>query len=1001
MTEKANNGDLLNLTRTRGRIDRLEGEKYWRSLEELANTEEFQHFLHREFPENASEWIDPVGRRNFLKLMGASLALAGLGACVKQPVEKIVPYVKQPEEIVPGRPLFFATAMPQRGVGHGVLVESHLGRPTKIEGNPEHPSSLGGTNVFSQASILGLYDPDRSQVVRKAGKISTWDFFLVDLNSLLESLKSRAGRGLRILTQTVTSPSLGAAVGELLTQFPEARWHQWEPVGRHSAREGSRIAFGEVVEPVYDFSQAEVVLSLDSDFLNSGPGSVRYARDFAAKRRVRGGSGRMSRLYAVEPTPSVTGAKADHRLPMRAGEVESLAREVGRKLGLTGLAGTYSEHADWIEALTKDLTAHRGTGLVVAGEGQPASVHALAHGLNAALGNAGRTVRYISALEVEPVDPFQSVGQLCEDMRAGQVDLLVMLGGNPVYDAPADLDFKGALDQVKTRVHLSLHEDETSELCHWHIPEAHYLESWGDVRGHDGTVSILQPLVAPLYGGRTAHELVSALQGKPGTPSHDLVKNYWKGQSGASDFEKFWRRSLHDGLVAGSALPERSVAVRADWSNLAAATPADGLEIVFRPDPCLDDGRFANNGWLQELPRPITKLTWDNAVLVAPATAERLHLENGALARLTVQGRTVEGPVWIQPGQAVDSVTVHLGSGRRLAGRVGNHVGFDAYPLRSSLGAGFAGGVQIEPSGFTQKMACTQNHFLIEAELAGEEVVARHIVRTGTLAEYNQDPDFVQEMAEALPKDFSLYPLVEYKGHAWGMAIDLTACTGCNACVVACQSENNIPVVGKGQVLAGREMQWIRIDRYYRGGLENPSIVFQPMLCQHCENAPCEVVCPVAATTHSPEGINEMTYNRCVGTRYCSNNCPYKVRRFNFLLYQDWNTPTLKLLRNPDVSVRSRGVMEKCSYCVQRVNAAHIDSKVHDREIRDGDVVTACEAACPSQAIVFGDVNDPASRVARAKAEKLNYGALTDLNTNPRTSYLAKLTNPNPEIANE
>ncbi len=1001
MTEKANNGDLLNLTRIRGRIDRLEGEKYWRSLEELANTEEFQHFLHREFPENASEWIDPVGRRNFLKLMGASLALAGLGACVKQPVEKIVPYVKQPEEIVPGRPLFFATAMPQRGVGHGVLVESHLGRPTKIEGNPEHPSSLGATNVFSQASILGLYDPDRSQVVRKAGKISTWDFFLVDLNSLLEGLKSRAGRGLRILTQTVTSPSLGAGIGELLAQFPEARWHQWEPLGRHAAREGSRLAFGDAVESVYDFSQAEVVLSLDSDFLGDGPGSVRYARDFAARRRVRGESGRMSRLYAVEPTPSVTGAKADHRLPLRAVEVEALAREVGRKLGLSGLAGAYSEHAAWIEGVAKDLMAHRGSSLVVAGDGQPAGVHALVHGLNAALGNVGRGVRYIPALDVSPVDHFESIRQLCEDMRAGQVELLVMLGGNPVYDAPADLDFKGALDQVKTRVHLSLYEDETSELCHWHIPEAHYLESWGDVRGHDGTVSILQPLVAPLYGGRTRHELVSALQGKPGTPSHDLVKNYWKGQSGGSDFEKFWRRSLHDGIVAGSALPERSVTARADWSALAASAPTAGLEIVFRPDPCLDDGRFANNGWLQELPRPITKLTWDNAVLVAPATAGRLHLENGALARLTLQGRTVEGPIWIQPGQAVDSVAVHLGSGRRLAGRVGNQVGFDGYPLRSSAGAGFATGLEIEASGFSQKMACTQNHFLIEAELAGEEVVTRHIVRTGTLAEYNQDPGFVQEMAETLPKDFSLFPQVEYKGHAWGMAIDLTACTGCNACVVACQSENNIPVVGKAQVLAGREMQWIRIDRYYRGGLENPSIVFQPMLCQHCENAPCEVVCPVAATTHSPEGINEMTYNRCVGTRYCSNNCPYKVRRFNFLLYQDWNTPTLKLLRNPDVSVRSRGVMEKCSYCVQRVNAAHIDSKVHDREIRDGDVVTACEAACPSQAIVFGDINDPASRVARAKAEKLNYGALTDLNTNPRTSYLAKLTNPNPEIANE
>ncbi|MFQ5737681.1 MAG: TAT-variant-translocated molybdopterin oxidoreductase [Acidobacteriota bacterium] len=998
--------DLLNLARIRGKLDGLRGQRYWRSLEELADTEEFRGFLGREFPENAAQWLDPVGRRKFLQLMGASLALAGIGACTVQPAEKIVPYVKQPEEILPGKPLFFATAMPQNGIAQALLVESHMGRPTKVEGNPEHPASLGATNVFSQASILSLYDPDRSQLIRRRGTISTWGHFLSELDTALHTQRGRKGRGLRILTETVTSPTLGRQLEQLLSRFPEARWHQWEPAGRENVREGSRLAFGEYVETRYRFDRAERILSLGADFLYSGPGSVRYAADFAGRRRVDQAGARMNRLYVVEPTPSLTGAMADHRLALRAGEMEGFAFKLAEELGMGGFGTPDSDHASWLRSVASDLQRNRGTCLIIAGEEQPAGVHALTHGLNQALGNVGTTVEYSDPIEVRPVNQVESLRELVEAMDAGEVDLLVVMGGNPVYNAPADFRFESSLSKVSLRVHLGRYENETARLCHWHIPETHFLESWGDLRAYDGTVTLMQPLIAPLYSGKSAYEMVSALADQPGLSSHDIVRGHWQEKVVDSSFEQFWRRAVHDGFIGGSALPSRKVALVAEpihFSDTKSAAEG-GLEVLFRADPSVLDGRFANNGWLQELPKPLTKLTWDNAALMSPATAERLGLRNEDRIKLSQGARAITAPVWILPGQTDNSITLHLGYGRTRSGRVGTGIGFNAYLLRTSSTLDFATGVEAEKTGETYRLACTQNHHLMatrgETQAASGEARRRHLIREGTLEEYRHNPAFVREMSHPPLVTETLYDPQEhkYEGYAWGMSIDLNACTGCNACVIACQSENNVPVVGKDQVAKGREMHWLRVDRYYKGSVDAPAVYHQPLPCQHCENAPCELVCPVAATTHSSEGLNEMTYNRCVGTRYCSNNCPYKVRRFNFFLYQDWDTPSLQLMRNPNVSVRSRGVMEKCSYCVQRINAARIEAKNENRKIQDGEIRTACQAVCPSRAIVFGDINDPASAISKLKADQRDYGILTELNTRPRTTYMARLSNPNPEM---
>jgi MoCo/4Fe-4S cofactor protein with predicted Tat translocation signal len=990
------------------RLQAAQGPEYWRSLEELADSPTFREFVQREFPQQASEWHDAVSRRRFLQLMGASLGLAGLTACGKPPDEQIVPYVRAPKDaMVPGKPQAYATTTTLGGVALGVLATSVMGRPIKIEGNPQHPASLGATDAFAQAAVLTLYDPDRAQAVLQRGQISTWESFLIALHTALGTQSATGGAGMRVLTETVTSPTLAQQLRLLRTTFPAAAWHQYEPVNNDTVQAGARLAFGQDVVPLYHFEKADVILALDADFVACEPATLRYAHDFAQRRRVHGASTAMNRLYVIESMLSLTGAIADHRLPVRPSAVAGLARALARTLGnlvqssATAVSPTVplgrlepdaaATHADWARAVAEDLWQHRGASLVLAGRQQPPLVHALAHAMNEALGNVGHTVVYTAPVAAEPVEHQASLRALVEDMAAGRVELLVILGGNPVYTAPADVPFATALRQVPFCVHLSLYANETSAHCHWHIPEAHELESWGDARAYDGTVSLLQPLIAPLYNGKSASELLAVLLAQREPSGRELVREYWRSQYQGSNFEQFWRAAVHDGLLANTAFPSQEVTLRTDWLTTATApaAPVAGLEVQFLPDPTVWDGRFANNGWLQELPKPITKLTWDNAALLSPATAQRLGLDNEAVVELRLQGRTARASVWIVPGHADDAVTVHLGYGRWRSGRVGSGTGFNAYALRTSAAMWADQGLEVRPTGERYALATTQHHHSMEG---------RDLVRAGTLQEYLERPHFAQEMAHASEPQVTLYPSYVSEGYAWGMAIDLSACLGCNACVVACQAENNIPIVGKTEVQRGREMHWIRIDRYYKGTPHRPAVYHQPVLCMHCEHAPCEVVCPTYATVHNHEGLNDMVYNRCIGTRYCSNNCPYKVRRFNFLQYADYHTPSLQLLHNPEVTVRTRGVMEKCTYCVQRISAARIQAKLEDRAIRDGEVVTACQAACPTGAIVFGNLHDPSSRVANLKATPLHYGLLVELNTRPRTTYLAHLRNPNPHL---
>ena len=952
--------------------------RYWKSLEELEGK-----VPRGETSQEAVAWAAGMDRREMFRFAGVSLALAGLTACTRQPTEKIVPYVRQPEEITPGKPLFFATAMSLSGYATGLLAESHMGRPTKIEGNPLHPASLGATDAFSQASIYDLYDPDRSQTLTYLGEIRAWPAFLSAMRASVEKAREKKGAGLRILTETVGSPTLGAQLRALLMDLPQARWHQWEPANRDNVWAGASMAFGQPADCLLDLSKADVILSLDADFLACGPGHLRSVRDFAARRRTRERVA-MNRLYAVESTPGVTGASSDHRMPMRASEVEGLAQTVAAIVA----GGSAASASPFARAAAEDLKAHRGRGLVLAGDGQPPSVHALAHALNDVLGNAGQTISYIDPIPARPESHADSLKQLLADMQAGAVDTLVIIGGNPAFTAPADLLFGKALEKVRVSAHLSPHQDETSALCRWHVPEAHYLEAWSDARAFDGTASIVQPLITPLYNGRTAHEVVASLTSQPERSSYEIVRDYWKDRMGG-DFEGAWRRALHDGVVAQTASAPRSLRASNPKSKIQNPKSA-GLEIVFRADPTIYDGRFANNGWLQELPKPITKLTWDNAVLLAPATAKRLSLANEDVARLSFRGRTLEAPVWIVPGHAEDSATLHLGYGRTRAGRLGTKTGVDASVLRPSDALAGGAGLEIAAAGKTYPLATTQHHANMEG---------RALIRSATLEEFEKQPDFAREMVEAPGPEDSVYHPFPRHEYAWAMAIDLNACTGCNACVVACQAENNIPTVGKRETSRGHALHWIRVDRYFEGDPGNPRTQHQPVPCMHCENAPCELVCPVGATVHSAEGLNDMVYNRCVGTRYCANNCPYKVRHFNYFHYAtQYRAPSMRMLANPEVTVRWRGVMEKCTYCVQRITGAKITAEKENRRVREGEIVTACQQACPAQAIVFGDLRDAGSAVSRARRAPFHYGLLEELGTRPRTTYLAAVRNPNPAV---
>ena len=999
ISSRAVAGTELTLAQARAQLANARGRQYWRSLEQLASTDQFARMLEKEMPRQAAvvaEW-DPIDRRDFIRLMGASMALAGLTACTKQHPEKIVPYVMPPEEMVPGTPMFYATAAPHAGYGLGVLAESHDGRPTKLEGNPKHPASLGGTDVFAQTSILDLYDPDRSQVFLNRGRVSTWDIFARDVEQALVPLQLARGAGLRILTETVTSPALADVMAQVLERFPEARWHQYEPLHDDHGLKGAQLAIGEAVGLRYDFSKAKVILSLDADFLGRGPGRVRYAHDFAAGRAVENGGADMNRLYAVECTPTLTGAMADGRVVVRPSQVELVARALARGLGIDAkLPEGHLPWEAWIEAVVRDLKRHRGAGLVVAGEQQPPVVHALALAINDALGCVGKTVFAIEPVEARPASHVESIKELGSAMQAGQVQVLVMLGGNPAYTAPADVPFAEALKKVNLAIHVAGVEDETSRLCHWHIPEAHYLETWGDIRSFDGTVSIQQPLIEPLYSGKSLLEVASVLLGRSARKSLDVVQDYWKNRLGKpADFDLQWRRWLHEGAVPGTEAPVKAVSIQTGFASAAPVVPeltVSDLEVVFQPDASMWDGRYANNAWLQEIPRPLTKIVWDNVVLLAPQTAAFRRLKNGFLIELQLEGRSVQAPVFIVPGHPEDTATVYVGGGRTAAGRVGDGTGFNAFAIRSTA-TPWIGVLQARDVGANHEVVTTQEH----SGMAG-----RHHYRTATVAEYQHEPDFVKHGDEfgAVPITIMPgYPEIYSQGNQWGMVINLNACIGCNACLAACQAENNIPVVGKEQVGKGREMHWIRVDRYYSGDPASPDTYLQPVTCMQCENAPCEAVCPVAATTHSNDGLNQMIYNRCVGTRYCSNNCPYKVRRFNFLKFADHTTPSLKLQRNPDVTVRARGVMEKCTYCVQRISKARIEAKKQGRLVAEGEVVTACQQACPTKAIVFGDINNPDSAVSRQRKSTLNYGVLVELNTRPRTTYLARVTNPNPELA--
>ncbi|HEX7721585.1 MAG TPA: TAT-variant-translocated molybdopterin oxidoreductase [Pyrinomonadaceae bacterium] len=1099
---------------------------YWRSLEELADSPIFEEFVQREFPHAAEEWDDPVERRTFLKLMGASLALAGLSGCVIQPPEKVIPYVKQPEEETPGKGLFFATAYSLGGIATPLLVRSNEGRPTKVEGNPDHPSNPGATatDIFSQASILTLYDPDRSQTPLYRGETRAWTSFVAEIRGLIDKegdgLKAKKGAGLRFLTETITSPSLAAHLKQILTDFPEAKWHQYEPVNCDNARAGAVMAFGQPVNTTYDFSNVHRVLSLGSDFLSAMPGTLRYARSFADRRRDyaqyvsdSGGIGMLKdrkkfvRLYVVESTPTITGANADHRFSVKPSDIGEctrlLASSVGVSVGQFSLEAGFGPSRQDLSLLARDLQEHKGASIVIPGRFASPKVHAMAHAMNDALGNVGSTVFYTDPLEANSVDQTQSLRELITDIDAGKVGTLIIIGGNPAYNTPADLrlDFN-RLEKVKLRAHLNLYNNETSEICHWHINAAHYLESWGDARAYDGTASIVQPLIAPLYEGKTAYEVLALFSDNYDQKPYEMVRNYWQsnrpaggGQDAASaakireleakrdsllknykpnlngattvsgpltsgqaeildienqlaglknpvgksnatassattDFESWWRKCLHDGFIPNSALPTKTVALKSDWASSLSQANAGGApalqsntyEVVFRPDPSIYDGRFANNGWLQELPKPLTKITWDNVALVSSNTAKKLGLsaqayEEGKHGReayvdaikLTLRDRTIikSVPAWIMPGQPDDVITIHLGYGRKPVGRVWDTIpdpdsrlpqgGFNAYDVRFSDQPWSATGASVSKTAERFLVASTQAHFTMDG---------RDLLRASSIEEYEREKDRLAEEGKDQNKenhDLSLYPDFDYKnqgnGYAWGMSIDLNSCVGCNACMIACQSENNIPIVGKEQVARSREMHWIRVDAYFKGDENKPEgPFFQPVPCMHCENAPCEPVCPVHATVHSAEGLNDMVYNRCVGTKYCSNNCPYKVRRFNFFLYQDWETPTYQLMRNPDVSVRSRGVMEKCTYCVQRIQSAKIQSEIEGRPVRDGEIVTACQSVCPTEAIVFGDINDPNSKVAKMKALERDYSLLGELNTRPRTTYLSALRNPNPEI---
>ncbi len=1014
--------------------DEVKSPNYWKSLNELANNEEYQQFAEREFPENATELDDQVSRRSFLRVMGASIALAGFAAC-RRPVQKIIPYSKQPEDIIPGVPNFYASAMPFQDALTGVVIENHEGRPTKVEGNEMHPASSGNSSKFNQASILGMYDPDRSRHPVSDGERTSFDRFV----SFCSEHFADTGRDIAFISEANSSPTYNRLKDRALNTFSNARWVTYEAFGENNAVEGTNIAFGERLRTVNHFDTADVIVAFDNDFLNPAAhkNNVENTKRFTDGRRVSSTDDEMSRFYAIESTFSITGSNADNRLKVKSSEIPlfiyALAAELSGSLsGLSAFSNysnKFSGH-DWITALADDLLAHKGTSILTVGNEHDKAVHATVAALNKALGNAGETVTYHRVPHFNNRDNREAFAELVQAMNDGEIDTVVMVGTNPVFSAPADLGFADALKKVETTIQLSDYYDETAKLSSWHVNRAHYLEAWGDGYSFTGTRSIIQPQIEPLHSGKSEIEFLNAIVNGSKAKGYDLVQETWKDFFGIN-FNSRWKKALHDGLEREQVFPEENVSVTRRFSAqlrniLATAGENKGIELVIRPDSKLFDGRYANNGWLQELPDPMTKITWDNVALMSPNTAEKLGVEKAGLGvaqvdvlAITVNGNTVEVPAWVQPGHADDSITVTVGYGREGIGKVADQTGSDTYPLRSTDAMLYATDIQVENTGKSYEIACTQDHNSMEG---------RSLLRHATLQEYRENPEFssydsaynaeLPGLAYAKEKgedrSLSIFDAIDEKDYPdyepqWGMTIDLNSCIGCGTCTIACQAENNIPVIGKREVSNGREMHWIRTDRYYEGEADDPKALHQPVPCMHCELAPCEQVCPVAATTHSDDGMNQMAYNRCIGTRYCANNCPYKVRRFNFFNYSkeyltSGDDPELvQMAMNPDVTVRFRGVMEKCTYCVQRVNRAKINREIETdgatMKPEDGSVETACQQACPADAIYFGDLTDPESKIVETKKNNRNYLLLEELNTRPRTSYLAKLRNPNPKLA--
>ncbi|WP_372638252.1 TAT-variant-translocated molybdopterin oxidoreductase [Fodinibius sp.] len=1014
--------------------EEVKNPNYWKSLGELARNEEYEKYVEREFPENATELNDEVSRRSFLRVMGASIALAGFAAC-RRPVQKIMPYSDMPEDVTPGKPLFYASAMPFQDALAGIVVENHEGRPTKIEGNELHPASNGNTSIFGQAAVLNMYDPDRSRYVRKDGERSSVNAFA----EFCSNHFSDTGQNIAFVSEANSSPTYNMLKNQALARFSNARWITYEPFGEDNALEGTNIAFGQRLRTFNRFDNASVIVALDDDFLNPAgdKNSVENTRRFTDGRHIESPEDGMSRFYAIESTFSITGSNADNRLRIKSSDIEpfiyALAAELSDAVSglspFSGISNKFSDH-EWIPILAEELLENRGESILTVGRDHKPELHAAVAAMNLALDNAGQTVTYHQVPHLDEENSREAFASLAEDLNAGRIDTIVLVGINPVFTAPADLNFADALSEAGQVIHLSDYYDETSRLANWHLNRAHFLEAWGDGSSYTGTRSVIQPQIEPLYSGISEIEFLNTILTGEQRDGYDLVQETWQSYY-SSDFESGWKQALHDGVAEEEEFPAVSVSLSDNFNTAAGdfatgSGSSEGIELVIRPDSTVFDGRFANNGWLQELPKPMTKITWDNVALMSKETADQLGVTAAGLGEaevevvaITVDGTTVEMPAWVQPGHADDSITVTVGYGREGIGRVANKTGVDTYPLRTTSTMLYASGISVEKTAKTYEIACTQDHNTMEG---------RSLLRHATLQEYRDDPDFSTydsaydaEMpglayADEHGKDrpLSIFNSIDEQEYPadepqWGMSIDLNACTGCGVCTIACTAENNIPVIGKREVSRGREMHWIRNDRYYDGDVNDPRALHQPVPCMHCELAPCEQVCPVAATTHSDDGMNQMTYNRCIGTRYCANNCPYKVRRFNFFNYTkefltEGDDPEIvQMAMNPEVTIRFRGVMEKCTYCVQRVNRAKIETKIEtDGETKkpaDGSVETACQQACPADAIYFGDLTDPESEVVKTKKNNRNYLLLEELNTRPRTSYLSKIRNPNPKLA--